>query len=65
MSPDSNPRRILHILTANSDPLADLMMNHQRTMPDVIVVTADLAVSNPDYESLLTDIFGADSIQCW
>jgi hypothetical protein len=56
---------ILHILTRPSDELAQGIIRHQKEHPDTRVIVADLTVAEPDYATLVTQVFEADSIQSW
>ena len=58
-------RTILHILTKPEDPLARALVDAQRRQPDLRVEVADLTPTEPNYATLLEQIFAADSVQVW
>lgn len=58
-------KRILHILTNESDALADRLMAEQQAIAGFEVVTVDLTADTPDYAHLLQEIFAADSVTVW
>jgi hypothetical protein len=58
-------RQILHILTRPEDLPALEVIRSQRGQPDITVKTIDLTVPEPDYKTLLREIFAADSVALW
>jgi hypothetical protein len=58
-------RAILHIVTKANDVLAADVIAKQRTRSELAVKVVDLTVRDPDYQSLLAEIFATDSIQVW
>ena len=58
-------RHVLLVLTQSLDPLNDIVVATEQTLPETEVRILDLTVSNPDYAGLLHGIFRADSVQVW
>jgi hypothetical protein len=58
-------RHILHIVTKANDELADSVMKAEQTLANVEIKMVDLTISAPDYQTLVKEIFAADSIQVW
>jgi hypothetical protein len=52
---------LLHIIT-RADSLAEELIQQQRNAGKDEVTIADLRVTSPDYDTLLDQIFSADSI---
>jgi len=58
-------RHVLLVLTQSLDPLNDIVVAAEQTLPETEFQTIDLTVSEPDYRGLLDGIFKADSVQVW
>ncbi len=58
-------RQVLHILTTQTDALANETIDLQRRSGEAQVLVMDLTWPEPDYDELLQAIFQADSIQAW
>ena len=58
-------RRLLHIVTKSGEPLALEIIQFHRQQPDCEVMVVDLTQPEADYETLLENIFAADSVQVW
>ncbi len=62
-------KQVLHILTRKENDLSRMIIERQRAMGEnemaMVVETADLTVSKPDYSALLEKIFKADSVCVW
>jgi hypothetical protein len=58
-------RTILHIVTKSNDTLAAGVIAKQRTSTDLQVKLVDLTVTDPDYQTVLEEIFAADSVEVW
>jgi hypothetical protein len=58
-------RKVLHILTKETDADADEVISRQRTLLDCKQETVNLAFDQPDYTNLLEKIFAADSVAVW
>ena len=58
-------RRALHILTRTDDPLAQEVIPRLREQSDEHLKVVDLNAANPDYASLVEEIFAADSVAVW
>lgn len=66
MSADSNPHRILHIVTRAGDTLAESLINEQQRAGNVEIRIVDFTrISQPDYAEILDEIFAADSVHVW
>lgn len=58
-------RQVLLVLTQSLDPLNDIVVATEQTLPDTRVEVVDLTVPSPNYQGLLESIFQADSVQVW
>jgi hypothetical protein len=59
-------RLILHILTRGDEPLArEIITRQEESEAENKVVVVDLTAGQPDYKSLVENIFAADSVQTW
>jgi hypothetical protein len=58
-------RVALHILTQPDDALARAVLEQLRKRQDQVINVADLTVAEPDYASLIQEIFAADSVAVW
>lgn len=58
-------RKILIIVTAENEPLNEVVISAQRHPPDQEVRVMDLTRPDADYHELLAEIFTADSVQVW
>ena len=58
-------KKLLHILTRESDALANEMISRQRAGASCEVETVDLTTGPADYADLLQKIFSADSVAVW
>jgi hypothetical protein len=65
MSPTSEKRRILHLLTPRAEALAAVTIRAHQMDPDLEVEVFDLRQAPTDYQQLLEKIFAADSVQVW
>ena len=65
MSHASKSVHLLHVVTKRDDPLAQSVIDQQRSDPELTLRIVDLTLSNPDYDALLAAVFEADSIQVW
>jgi hypothetical protein len=58
-------RTILHIKSATTDALAEKVISTQLADKKQRVQIVDLNVDEPDYQSVLEQIFAADSVAVW
>lgn len=58
-------RHTLIILTQPLDPLNGVVIANEEMLPGQMVKVVDLTLGEPDYETLLKEIFTADSVQTW
>ena len=58
-------RKVLHILTRETDADANEVVLRQRAMPDCELETVKLEDGQLDYSNLLQKIFTADSVAVW
>ena len=58
-------RRILHIKSSTADALADEVIAAQLPDTSLQIRIVDLNVDEPDYLSVLEEIFEADSVEVW
>jgi hypothetical protein len=58
-------RKVLHILTRETDADASEVVLRQRALPDCELETVKLEDGQLDYSNLLQKIFTADSVAVW
>ena len=58
-------RVVLHILTQPDDTLAQEVIARQRELQGQEVNVVDLSSAEPDYATLIQEIFAADSVAVW
>ncbi len=58
-------RHALLIVTRSLEPLNDVVIATEQSLPDVQVQVVDLTGEKPDYAALLDAVFRADSVQVW
>jgi hypothetical protein len=58
-------KKILHILTRETEPLTREVVEVQRNLPETVVEVVDLTLPEPDYDGLVRSIFTADSVEVW
>ena len=54
---------ILHILTRPDDDLTRTLVAAQRALPDTNVEVVELTATAPNYDTLVEQIFAADSVE--
>ena len=58
-------KKVLHVLTKESDADALEVIVRQRAQPGCELETVNLAAGQSDYTKLLQKIFAADSVAVW
>jgi hypothetical protein len=57
--------KVLLIITTTNDPLNELVISNEESLPNHQVKVIDLTSGEPDYPALLEEIFSSDSVQVW
>ncbi len=57
--------KVLLIITKVNDPLNEVVVANEQSLPNHQVKVIDLTSGEPDYPSLLEEIFSSDSVQVW
>jgi hypothetical protein len=57
--------KILLIITKANDPLNEVVVANEQSLPDHQVKVIDLTLGEQDYRALLEEVFSSDSVQVW
>jgi hypothetical protein len=58
-------RKVLVIITTANDPLNEVVITHQQSLPNHQLKVIDLTSGEPDYLAFLEELFSSDSVQVW
>jgi len=57
--------KVLLIITTANDPLNEVVITNEQSLPNHQVKVIDLTSGEPDYPALLEEVFSSDSVQVW